>query len=389
MAGPAKLSRASTVFAGFFFLSGFTQTIVLTVLPVETLRVMGDAATVSVVYVGVGIAGFLGRLGIPVLTRVLHRTGVLTLGLSVLCLSLLLLWTETRGGVVFGLMLNVFAIACIEVVLTLHVLDYIPRHDLGRFEANRIFFSALPWTVGPWLGVYLQLNIAHWAPYLISAAAAGLLVTAFRCFGFSSDPVARMPRRRTLSPALYLVRFFSQPRLRLAWALAVGRSSWWGMFQVYAPIYAIQAGLGAEIGGAMVSVGVGCMWFVPLWGWLGRRFGLRWLLVMGYAATGLVTIVAAMLMGAPVVGAATLVLAAFAAEIIDGAGNSLYLRAVHPFERSEMTAVFVSYRDFSQFAPPAVFSVVLTLFELPAVFVAGGIMMLGMAGLCRYIPRRF
>jgi hypothetical protein len=110
---------------------------------------------------------------------------------------------------------------------------------------------------------------------------------------------------------------------------------------------------------------------------------------MGYAATGLVTIVAAMLMGAPVVGAATLVLAAFAAEIIDGAGNSLYLRAVHPFERSEMTAVFVSYRDFSQFAPPAVFSVVLTLFELPAVFVAGGIMMLGMAGLCRYIPRRF
>jgi ACDE family multidrug resistance protein len=362
---------------------------VLTVLPVETLRVMGDAATVSVVYVGVGIAGFLGRLGIPVLTRVLHRTGVLTLGLTVLCLSLLLLWTETRGGVVFGLMLNVFAIACIEVVLTLHVLDYIPRHDLGRFEANRIFFSALPWTVGPWLGVYLQLNIAHWAPYLISAAAAGLLVTAFRCFGFSSDPVARMPRRRTLSPALYLVRFFSQPRLRLAWALAVGRSSWWGMFQVYAPIYAIQAGLGAEIGGAMVSVGVGCMWFVPLWGWLGRRFGLRWLLVMGYAATGLVTIVAAMLMGAPVVGAATLVLAAFAAEIIDGAGNSLYLRAVHPFERSEMTAVFVSYRDFSQFAPPAVFSVVLTLFELPAVFVAGGIMMLGMAGLCRYIPRRF
>jgi hypothetical protein len=54
-----------------------------------------------------------------------------------------------------------------------------------------------------------------------------------------------------------------------------------------------------------------------------------------------------------------------------------------------MTAVFVSYRDFSQFAPPAVFSVVLSIFQLPAVFVTGGIMMLGMAGLCRYIPRRF
>jgi MFS transporter, ACDE family, multidrug resistance protein len=382
-------SRASTIFAGFFFLSGLTQTIVLTVLPVETLRVMGDAATVSVVYVGVGLAGFLGRLGIPVLTRVLHRKGVLRLGLTTLCLSLLLLWTETRAGVVFGLMLNVFAIACFEIVLTLHVLDYIPRLELGRFEANRIFFSALPWTLGPWLGIYLQENFAHWVPFLISAATATLLLTAFRLFGFSSDPVARTPRRRTLNPALYLVRFFSQPRLRLGWALAAGRSSWWGMFQVYAPIYAIQSGLGAEIGGAMVSVGVGFMWFVPLWGWLGRRYGLRWLLIVGYAMAGLVTIAAAMLMGAPVAGAATLVLAAFCAEIIDGAGNSLYLRAVHPYERSEMTAVFVSYRDFSQFAPPAVFSVVLSVFELPAVFVTGGLMMLGMAGLCRYIPRRF
>jgi len=303
---------------------------------------------------------------------------------------MLLLWTETRAGVVFGLMLNVFAIACIEIVLTLHVLDHIPRHELGRFEAVRIFYSALPWTLGPWLGVYLQENVAHWVPFVISACMALLLLTAFRTLGFAGEPLARTaPRRRTLNPALYLVRFFSQPRLRLGWALAVGRSSWWGMFQVYAPIYAIQSGLGPEIGGAVVSIGVGWMWFVPLWGWLGRRYGLRRLLIAGYGSAAIVTIAAAALMGAPMIGAATLVIAAFCTEIIDGAGNSLYLRAVHPYERSEMTAVFVSYRDVSQFAPPAVFSVLLSVFELPAVFVAGGIMMIGMTVLCRYIPRRF
>ena len=75
--------------------------------------------------------------------------------------------------------------------------------------------------------------------------------------------------------------------------------------------------------------------------------------------------------------------------ILDGAGNTLYLRAVHPYERSEMTAVFASYRDATQLVPPAVFAALLTAFELPAVFVAGGVMMLGMAGLARYIPRRF
>ena len=41
-------------------------------------------------------------------------------------------------------------------------------------------------------------------------------------------------------------------------------------------------------------------------------------------------------------------LAGFGAEMIDGAGNLLFLRAVHPYERSEMTTVFVSYRDVAQ-----------------------------------------
>jgi hypothetical protein len=67
----------------------------------------------------------------------------------------------------------------------------------------------------------------------------------------------------------------------------------------------------------------------------------------------------------------------------------LFLRAVHPYERSEMTTVFVSFRDVAQLGPPAVCSVLLSLFSLPSVFVAAGVMMLGSAVLCRHIPRRF
>src|SRR5207237_1665590 len=134
------------------------------------------------------------------------------------------------------------------------------------------------------------------------------------------------------------------------------------------PIYAVESGRGAEIGGASVSLGVGSMWSVPLWGWLGRRYGLRSLLVAGYAATGAVSLAAALAMGVPWLGAAILMLAALAAETIDGAGNTLYLRAVHAHERGAMTAVFASYRDVAQLAPPAVFAVLLSSFELPAVF---------------------
>ena len=74
--------------------------------------------------------------------------------------------------------------------------------------------------------------------------------------------------------------------------------------------------------------------------------------------------------------------------MIDGAGNLPFLRSVHPHERPEMTAVFMTYRDFGQLAPPAVFSIVLRSFELSAVFFAGGIGMLALAGLSLSIPKR-
>ena len=130
------------------------------------------------------------------------------------------------------------------------------------------------------------------------------------------------------------------------------------------------------------------IWTVPLWGWIGRKYGLRRLLAVGYAAGGVLSLVAAMLIQHPWLCAAVLVLATLGTEMIDGAGNLLFLRAVHPYERAEMTTVFVTYRDFAQLAPPGVFSVLLSLFSLSSVFVAGGAMMIATAVLARFIPRR-
>jgi len=384
----AMRASRSTIFSALFILFGFAQTVVLTVLPVEALNVLGEARLVSLAYLGVGLAGFAGRLSLPLLVRRFQRSGVLALGAGCLCASGLLLLTATVAGLVLGLLLNVFALGCLEIVLNLCVLDQIPRAELGRFEAKRIFFGATPYTVGPWLGVWLQINVVVWLPFLVSAASGIALMLSLRG-SIAAEPRRRAPPRPPQNPLRSVRRFFAQPRLRLAWVLSVGRSSWWSMFQVYAPIYAVQSGLGAELGGAIVSTGLGMMWTVPLWGWLGRRYGVRKLFVAGYAASGVVTLVTALLMQSAWLGAIALILGALATEVLDGAGNSLYLRAVHPYERSEMTAVFASYRDATQLLPPAVFTALLTFFELPAVFVAGGMMMLGMAGLSRYIPRRF
>jgi MFS family permease len=150
----------------------------------------------------------------------------------------------------------------------------------------------------------------------------------------------------------------------------------------------VTSGLTPEAGGAIASLGTGWIFMVPLWGWVGRRYGLRRLLAVGYATAGLMTVATAAAFHMPWIGAVTLVLAGFGAEMIDGAGNLPFLRVVHPYEGSEMTTVFVSYRDVAQLGPPMVSAVMLSLFALPSVFATAGVMMLGSAMLTRHIPRR-
>jgi MFS transporter, ACDE family, multidrug resistance protein len=187
----------------------------------------------------------------------------------------------------------------------------------------------------------------------------------------------------------YLPRFFAQPRLRLAWALAAGRSGWWGMFFIYAPILAVTSGLDEETGGAIVSIGTGWIWLVPLWGLIAQRFGVRRLMMAGFATAGLLSLAAALTVGGPGWIAPLLLLAAgLGTGTLDGVGNLLFLRAVHPHERAEMTTVFISYRDVAQLVPPGVFALLLAFLPLASVFAASGLAMAGLAALTRYIPRR-
>ena len=58
-----------------------------------------------------------------------------------------------------------------------------------------------------------------------------------------------------------------------------------------------------------------------------------------------------------------------------------FLRAVHPYERAEMTSVFMTFRHGSNLAAPGIFAAVLVWFALPTVFCLSGASLLAMAGL--------
>ena len=376
-----------TSLAALFAASTFYRALLITVLPLLAHRLLGDAQRVSLFYFLVSSASVGGSLTLPWLVRRFRRRFVLTFGCLAAPAGMALLAADSLPGLALGMPIYVFGSTCVEICLNLYVLEHVQRKELGRFEPLRIFFAAGAWMLGPWLGVELAA-LAAWAVYLASALACLAMLGYFWLLRLADHPAVPAMTLPPPNPLRYFPRYFRQPRLRLAWVLAFGRSCWWTTFYVYGPILAVTSGLDAEAGGAIVSLGMGSLFLARFWGMLARRWGLRRFLVGAYAATGTVTLTVAVAAGVPWLGAALLIAAALVAGSIDGAGNTPFLRAVHPHERPEMTTVFLTYRDAAQFVPPGLFSVLLKVADLPAVFLVSGGAMFVLAAVARYLPRR-
>jgi len=372
-----------------FGAESLSRSLVVALIPTIAHRLLGDAYGVSVLYFLVGLVGLASSLVVPGILRHVSRKLVFSSGSCAACLGFLLIGTESYWGLVAGLTLATFSISAIDITLALYVMEQVSRRSLGKYEPIRVFCGGIAWLVGPYVGALIATQFHPAVSFLLAALVALAQLVFFWSLRLSASPVVASASRSTVvNPLRHLRRFLAQPRLRLAWLLAFARAGWWQMFFVYGPIYAVTAGLGQQAAGAMISIGAGALLLVPVWGWIGRRYGLRRLLVVGYTLTGLLTLAAAMLADLPLVGAAVLVVAVFTATLIDGAGNIPFLRSVRVWERAEMTGVFTTYRQTAQFAPPGFFALLLRVFELPSVFVASGIGMLILAGFTRYLPRR-
>ena len=358
-------------------------------IPIEALAHLGSAQKVSVLFFAVSIVGVVGAIFIPLIVHKVGRRRLVALGIGVSLVAGALLSIEAATPLIAGTTARVFGFLCIDVVLEIVIMERIPRRNLARFEAVRMFCMGLGLIVGPWLGAWLASTAGYWSPYalLITVVAfVGLYIFRSRLRFCLADP----PRRdETPNPFRFIRRFCQQPRLRLAWILSFARSAWWTMFFIYSPIYCVQSGLGTQSAGAILSAASAALLLAPLFGRLAMRFGVRLVLAVGYCSTGLVTILVAVVADSPWAGVTLLLASAVCAAIIDAIGNALFLRAARASERAEMTAVFTTYREVAQLGPPGLFALLLNVFTLPAVFVVSGASMVLMTYFTRYIPKSF
>ena len=343
--------------------------ILISAMPLVVYEALGSAEATSRTYFIAGIVALLWGLMVPWATRWVPRRWMYTLGCLLYLCGMALALTGSHLAVTLALMLNAMATATTFVCFNAYVLDYIARANLGRSQSLQMVYAAAPWAVGPMLGVWLRSLWAP-APFLLAGVFAMILLATFWVLRLGNGKQITRARGPATNPLAFLGRFFAQPRLIAGWSFAVIRSCGWWVYVVYLPIYCIEAGLGDKVGGVALSLTNALLFAAPLLLRVTRRFSLRATLRTAFGLCGVFMLGAAVLSPLPWVAVALVMAASVFLVVLDTIGGLPFLMAVKPSERTEMAAVYSSFRDVSGIATPGIAWLVLLVAPVPGIFAA-------------------
>ena len=387
---PASTEPGMGVFSFLYAIEAIARASLATVIPLQAYDLLKDEQQLSFLYTGIAVLTLASSFLIPGLIRRFTRRWTYTIGIACLILAAAALWSYTLTGQAAGMFLRVFGTACLNITLNLYIMEFIRKKDYVKNDALRLAFSTIGWTFAPYFGVWLYSNYGLWAAYGWAIIWALVLLVAFWYLRLAEGNPIRPGKLTAPHPIASLGRFAAQPRLRVAWAIAFVRSSFWSTFFVYTPILMVASGKGTEAGALVISAGNAVLVLTLLWQRIADRKGVRWSLVFCFLLLG-ATLAGAWLAGLNYgwVAAGCLLGACIAATGLDAVGAVPFYRAVHAAERPEMTAVYRTYADAGELIPPLIYGVLLTWFDLPIVFVALGLMQVAAAILsAKYVHKR-
>lgn len=376
----------------FALLAGIEATVrgtLISAMPLVVYEGLGSAEATSSAYFWAGIVALIWGLLVPWFTRHVPRRWMYTAGCLLYLVGMALAVIGTPLAVPLALMCLASATATTFVCFNAYVLDYIDRSDLGRSQSTQMVYAAGPWAIGPMTGVWLHDWWAP-APFLLAGAVAVLLLMVFWVLRLGNGKQIQRAKGPALNPLAYLGRFFRQPRLIAGWMFAVMRSCGWWVYVVYLPIFCIEAGLGGKVGGVALSISNALLFISPMMLRYARRTSVRRAVRMAFGLCGICFLASAAFAPLPWLAVLAMMAASVFLVLLDVVGGLPFLMAVKPSERTEMSAVYSSFRDVSGILTPAAAWVVLVPFGAPlaAFFAVTGVGMLGAFGVAsRLHPR--
>jgi MFS family permease len=376
-------------FGAIFALESLVRSMNATVISLQAYDLLGSSQKVSELSTVVSLSVLCTTLMFPYMLGKLRRRWAYTLGIMSITVASLMLASYTVVGQGLGMYFRNCGAAMMNITLSLYIMDHIKRTDLARSEPLRLSLSTFSWMVGPASGVWLYNNYGPWGPQLASMTAAALLFVLFWYLRLSDQFTMPSGTLQSFNPIANVAQFVKQPRLRLAWMIAFGRSCFWSTFFIYGPLLMLEGGVSGQISGLMVSASQGLLLCAYLFGRLAHRLGVRPVIGVCFTLMALSVVVAGVAgKQHPYVAMAFMLCASLAATGLDGVGGIPFLRAVKPHERQRMAPVYRTFIDFSDLIPAILYAIVLSFFGIGSVFIilGAGLSIMGLIAY-RYLPK--
>ncbi len=382
-------SKSSLVFAALFALESFCRSLNSTVLSVQAYDILGSPAKDSILSVVVSVKVLATSLLLQVFFLLLRRRWAYTAGIVGVVISAVALSTFTLEGQLLGAYFRNASAALLNVTLSLYIMDHVRRQDLVRTESMRLTVSTLSWMVGPALGIFLYDRYGSFGPQVLVLFASVILLCVFWYVKLNDPELLPPGTIKGRNPLYYVKQFVRQPRLRLAWTIAFGRSCFWATLFIYGPLVLLEGGASKQFGGVVISMSQASLFLAVAYGKVSLRVGVRRVVTMCLAISGMFALLAG-LSGThqPYLTAGFLLAGAIACVGLDAVGGIPYLRAVKSRQRQSLTPVYRTFIELSELLPGLVFAFALTFFPIPIVFGLLGAFLFIVAGISwQYLPK--
>tara|TARA_B100000945_G_scaffold500_1_gene433 strand:- start:101 stop:637 length:537 start_codon:yes stop_codon:yes gene_type:complete len=176
--------------------------------------------------------------------------------------------------------------------------------------------------------------------------------------------------------------------MRVAYLIAVTRSASWVFFFTYGPIYFIEAGIAIEwvgfVMGSIISIFVFSSYFAKI----GESFGIRRTIYYSFLISGISLGIIGLLPKPALIGIIFLVIATLGMDMLDIIGNLPFMRMVNPKQRTELTTVYSTWREFSFAITPGFASLFLFFMKVQSLFIVMGLFLISAGLLSKKMPGR-
>lgn len=370
-------------------LEGFSRAILVSVVPLLAFKALGSKEAVAHMYLAAALFTFCITLNFSRLERWLQRRWVVTLAGTFLFSAAILLYLGDRWLFPLGVGLRASAASLFSVCLSLYIMDYITRKHIAMTESKRMVYAGAAWLTGPALGAWLWNHEWYVVPFLLSMLSALMMLLYFWKLRLGDNPIlTKATQKPPVSPLKAVPRYFSQPRLRIAYFITLTRAVYWSALFIYGPIYVVEAGLPAWVAGILLSGISGLLLFSPLVRRSAERFTTKRIIIAALSLAGL-SMLALSVMGKPhPYGLIFWCSGALGGVCLDVLGNIPFMRLVKAYERTDMTMVFSTWREMSELVTPLAITLITLFFPFAVFYLALGVALLSVAIAATWLPKQ-